>query len=379
MLGGMRLLDRYLLRELLVPLSYCLSGFLLLMVTADLIHELGSFQERKLHAADIGAYYVAKLPEFLVLGLPLGLLLALLYALTNHARHNELTAIRAAGVSLWRIGFPYFAAGFLASLAVLVLNELWLPSSAERIDQIQYRYVPRPPGMDDANLSSSSGIDNARDGRLWHFSSYDVRTSEMLNPVVDITLPNGAHRLLKADRAARINNIWTFYNAFEWKKDPQSNSPPVPLLHTNRLAKPEFLETPDQIKTEIKISPMLSSLGLRGARKADIPLIDLWNYLRFHPQPTQPALLYTKLHGRLATPWTCLVVVLIAIPFGAASGRRNIFVGVAGSIAIFLAFFTVQQISLGLGSSGYIAAWLAGWFPNLSFALVGSALICRVR
>ena len=53
-------------------------------------------------------YYLVKIPEILVLVLPLALLLALLYALSNHNRHHELTAIRAAGVSLWRMAAPLF-------------------------------------------------------------------------------------------------------------------------------------------------------------------------------------------------------------------------------------------------------------------------------
>ena len=59
----MRLLDRYLLRELLVPLGYCLSGFLLLWVSADLVHELGSLQEHKLTLGEIVAYYVVQAPR----------------------------------------------------------------------------------------------------------------------------------------------------------------------------------------------------------------------------------------------------------------------------------------------------------------------------
>src|SRR5271169_138866 len=133
----MRLLDRYLLRELLVPLGYCLSGFLLLWVTADLVNEFGSLQENKLSAGEIVAYYLVQAPGFLVLGMPIALLLALLYALTNHARHHEITAIRAAGVSLWRLCLPYLAVGVLCSLAVLALNELWVPDSADRAERIK--------------------------------------------------------------------------------------------------------------------------------------------------------------------------------------------------------------------------------------------------
>src|SRR5664279_6549748 len=109
----MRLLNRYLLRELLVPLGYCLCGFLIFWITADLFVKLGDFQRQGLEARDIAEYYLLSLPEFLTLVLPIALLLALLYALTNHARHQENTAIRAAGVSMWRLSVPYLGVGFL--------------------------------------------------------------------------------------------------------------------------------------------------------------------------------------------------------------------------------------------------------------------------
>src|SRR5215471_5695953 len=138
----MRLLDRYLLRELLVPLGFCLSGFLLLWVSADLVNELGSLQEHKLTLREIVAYYVVQAPGFLVLGMPIALLLALLYALTNHARHNEITAIRAAGVSLWRLCVPYLGVGLGASLVLFALNEVWVPRSLEAADRILLRRLP---------------------------------------------------------------------------------------------------------------------------------------------------------------------------------------------------------------------------------------------
>ncbi|HWH70770.1 MAG TPA: LptF/LptG family permease, partial [Candidatus Sulfotelmatobacter sp.] len=130
----MRLLDRYLLRELLVPLGFCLSGFLIFWITSDLITGLGQLQEHKLLARDIAELYLVKMPEFIVLVLPIALLLALLYALTNHARYHEITAIRAAGISMWRLCLPYLSVGLVASLTLLVCNEFWVPNSAERAE-----------------------------------------------------------------------------------------------------------------------------------------------------------------------------------------------------------------------------------------------------
>jgi lipopolysaccharide export system permease protein len=78
-------------------------------------------------------------------------------------------------------------------------------------------------------------------------------------------------------------------------------------------------------------------------------------------------------------PWTCLVVVLIALPFGAPSGRRNAFVGVASSIFIVLAFLVLTRVGLALGTGGHLPPWVAGWLPNIVFSAAGLWLTARVR
>ncbi len=376
--AGMRLLDRYLLRELLIPLGYCLCGFLLFWIAFDLFGELGHLQEKKLLVGDIAEYYLVTAPEFLVVVLPVALLLALLYTLTNHARHQELTAIRAAGVSLWRLCLPYLAVGFAASLVLFALNELWVPDSAEAADQILERRVPRPAGAPGRNQVRDLCFNNARAGRIWRIALYNAQTAEMIGPQVNWTLPDGSRRWLEAQRAARVNGVWTFYKVKEYQESSRTNSLPRPARQLEMEAFPEFSETPEQIKSEIK----LANLSLHSVKKAaDVPIKEILNYLRLHPQPlpSDESWLYTKLHGRLAAPWTCLVVVLIAVPFGAASGRRNIFVGVASSILIAFAYFVVQQLALALGTGGRLPPWLAAWLPNLSFGLAGLVMTARVR
>ena len=140
----MRLLDRYLFRELLSPLAYCLGGILLLGNCFTLFGDLEKLQERKLHFLDVVEYSAAITPEFLVLVLPITLLLALLYALTNHSRSNELTAMRAAGISLGRICAPYFVVGAILSAGLFVANEWVVPRSSAWAERIKSRYVRKP-------------------------------------------------------------------------------------------------------------------------------------------------------------------------------------------------------------------------------------------
>ncbi len=358
----MRLLDRYLFRELLTPLAICLGGFLVFWISFNLIQDLDKLQEAKLHLLDIIEYSAAMTPEFLATILPLVLLLALLYALTTHARHNEITAMRAAGLSLWRICVPYFVIGFIAGIVIFALNEFCIPHSADWVDKILDRHVTHQ-----ATLPQKQGFQNDAAHREWIFDTLDYRQAKLLHIQVNWVLADGSRRQLAADHAVYSNGVWTFYNASEYADHPL-------ISLTNALAMPEFTETPREMKMEIAIN----NAERIGSRKITIPLLDILDYLRFRPGAMSPWL-QTQLQEHLAAPFTCLVVVLIAIPFGAVSGRRNLFFGVAGSVFICFAYLVVQKISIFAGLGGHVPAWVAVWLPNFLFAATGIFLTARVR
>lgn len=372
---AMRLHDRYLFRELLTPLAYCLGGFLVFWVSYFFFTELDTMQEKKLQLLDCAEYALAMLPGFFVMVLPITLLLALLYALTHHAKHHELTALRAAGVSLWRLCVPYFVVGIVAGGVYFALNEIAVPRAADWSEEIKNRHVS------DENSAKSkvvfSGCAFRIGNHYWQIGEYDAAAKSMVNPNVTWTLPDGSWRALKADRAVRTNGTWLFLNAQLFRQATQQGSW-LPMGSTNAVVMPEFEETPRQIVSDLKLS---DSQSLRRSRNADIPLKELREYLKLHPNPPKAdaQALLTKYYGRWAAPWTCLVVVLIAIPFGAQSGRRNLFFGVAGSIFICFAYFVLQQVSLTLGINGQLPPWLAAWLPNLFFATTGSVMIWRTR
>ncbi len=370
----MRLHDRYIFRELLTPLAVCLGGFLVFWISFFFFKELETIQEKKLNLLDTAEYCAASLPEFFVMLLPILLLLALLYALTHHARHNEITALRAAGVGLWRVCAPYFVVGLVATGIYFALNEIAVPRCDRWAAEILSRHVKQENAPKN---TKPMGFRNARAQRLWQFGEFDARSTQMLNPTVQWTLADGSWRVLRAGRAIRTNGVWTFFNAQLFKQSgPHGDA--VPTGSTNVLAVPEFDETPQKIELLLKFS---DTQTLRGSGSADIPLAELWEYLRDNPglSPEMSHEFLTRFHGRLAAPWTCLVVVLMAIPFGAPSGRRNLFFGVAGSIFICFAYFVLQKVSLAFGINGHLPGWLAAWLPNFIFAGAGIFLTLRVR
>ena len=89
----MRLLDRYLTRELMIPLAYCLVGFLIFWGSFDWLAMAEDFQDAGMKLTACLYYYWIKLPEFISTTFPIALLIALLYTLTDLSRHHELVAI----------------------------------------------------------------------------------------------------------------------------------------------------------------------------------------------------------------------------------------------------------------------------------------------
>jgi lipopolysaccharide export system permease protein len=372
----MRLHDRYLFRELLTPLAVCLGGFLVFWISFFFFKQMETIQEKKLNLFDTAEYCAASLPEFFVLVLPILLLLALLYALTHHARHNEITALRAAGVGLWRLCAPYFIVGLLATGVYFALNEVAVPRCARWANDILSRHVKKE-NSPKSKTKFTKGFPNPRAHRVWQFDEYDSVTTRMVNPKVTWILHDGSWRFLQAERAVRTNGVWTFFNA-QLFKQAGPHGAPSPMAATNVLTLPELDETPERILLLLKFS---DTQTLHGSSDADIPLAELWDYLRNNPglRAEDAHALQTKFHGRLATPWTCFIVVLMAIPFGAQSGRRNLFFGVAGSIFICFAYFVLQRVSLAFGMNGHLPGWLAAWLPNFVFAAVGIVLTLRTR
>jgi len=373
----MRLHDRYLFRELFTPLAVCLGVFLIFWVFLLFSQELEHIRDAKLHFVDTIEYGLSLMPAILIMVMPFILLFGLLWALSNHARHNELTALRAAGISLWRICVPYFVVGLLATGAYFVLNEIVAPACDKWSASILTRYVKKTAATTSSTHFTNSGYTNHRAQRVWKFGEFHGISGTMINPVVIWYLPDGREQQLKASTAIYTNDTWVFFDVNQYV-ETAPHSGLVQLSTTNELALPDFDETPQRILMDLKFT---DKNGTLSTRSADVPLFQLWPYLQSNPDltPQEHAKLFTKFYSRIAAPWTCFIVVLMAIPFGAPSGRRNLFYGVAGAIFISFAFFVLQQVSIAFGLGGHMIPWVAAWLPNIIFALLGFFLTLRVR
>ena len=363
-------LDRYLLRELLVPLALCLCGFLIIWIAQDLINELERFRAAKLNGSDIIEYYLYRLLDELPRLLPVALLLALLYSLTNHARHNELIAIRCAGVSVWRLSLPFYMLGILLSGALFIVTDFVFPNSQEAVQAVLTRHLDEKK-QENKDLVSKFNFRNGTDGRIWEAASFDKRRWVLDQPIVKWAMSPTVSRTISAKTAYWTNDVWRFEQVTQWERTATNETPEE--QREAHLDFPAFSERPQDFLNDIKFRSFSDSKLIKKSR---FSLKEILQYLEYKPDldDAESDRIHTQLHARLAAPWTCLVVVMIAIPFASLSGKRNVFVGVASSIAFCFTYFVLQRFGLALGTSGAAPSWAAAWTPNILFAAMGLVL-----
>jgi len=152
--------------------------------------------------------------------------------------------------------------------------------------------------------------------------------------------------------------------------EPATNALPSRVVTNSVFTDRRVGGTPEELKLEIKIDQLSQR---EAAKSLTLSLAEILEYWKLHPglEGKKAAQVMTQFHGRIAQPFTCLVVVLVALPFGATSGRRNLFAGVAGSVGICFVYFILQRWCLAFGTGDLMHPILAAWLPNFVFAATG--------
>lgn len=364
----MRLLDKYLLRTVAVPFAYCLAAFLLLYVVFDLFNNLSDFVEARTTFAKIVQFYLYLLPSAFFIIFPISLLLAILYALAQLTKTNELVAMRAAGLSLLRIVTPFLGLGTAVSIFVAVINETLAPHCA----YWTYRFLKAEKHKGDVSvyIAPMLGFVNAAQQRDWMIGEFDTRTYEMKNIRVTQYFPDGTSERLQAARGAWLDGHWWFFEVVCQRYDKDGNPMGrVQFEPQNEFA--EFNEHPMDFLNEVK-DPLENPEYVSAS--------EIRHFMRTHKlAPGARARLRVNFHNRLAMPWTSLVVALFGIPLGAQTGRRGASAGIISAIFAFFLFFALVQFCSALGKKGSLDPILAAWLPNGFFFISGCVLLYRMR
>ena len=360
----MKILTKYLLKSLLAPLFYCLIGFTLIFIISDLFENFSDFLESSMRPLEILYYYSQMLPPVTVLILPACLLLAMLHSLSRLTRHSEITAMRAGGVSIYRIVMPFIGVGIAATLIVAFINEKVAPNAGWRAEKfLKYQKAGR-----DDKIFFSKNLALKNRNRVWMVQKFDTRDYSMYNVEMIEQRPDGSDAVkYHAEKALWLDGRWWFMDLTvqAYKGNGDLDGPPEMILQKEMR---DLRETPQTFMAEIKEPQYLSASEIR-------------HYLRAKKDVSSNtrARLMVDMHSRLSTPFACLIVTLIGVPIGAHTGRRGAFAGIMAAMLLFFGFYILQLTGQALGKQEIISAFLGGWLPVMVFGAASPLFIHRMR
>ena len=365
----MRILTRYVLREFLVPLFYCLTGFISIYVLFDLFGSFSRMAAAKLPAKTAALYFCGYLAPYFHYIVPAALMLATLYTMWSFCRHSEIVAMRASGVSFIAIVRPLLSVALVMAACVAYVNEVFVPQKAQWAAQM------KKDRFDQASMSKGDNIvfRNAQAGRIWNIDAFrDEEGKSLSNVQVTIDRPGGGRCMsVSAPRADYLDGEWWFFGprVQPYGAQGQEIATPVPELDALPLrCFSDFGERPTDFVMQNRPWKFNS-------------VRDRLRYLRTHPElsaETRRDCVY-DVWAQIAAPWACIVITLFAIPAGIASGRQSVFRGIIGALAMYFSFYGVVIAGMVAAKNGWCPAILAALFPYALFLALGVRAFWKQR
>ena len=210
------------------------------------------------------------------------------------------------------------------------------------------------------------GLVNEVAGRDWIVEKFDTQTFEMSNVTLTQKRPDGTAERIQTRQAHWLDGRWWFEELVTQNYDRDGNPMGPPQFELRKEMK-DIVETPTDFINEIKDPKYLSAS-------------EILNFLKTHRLSDEKiAQRKVDFHSRLAMPWTCLIVALLGIPFGAQTGRKGAFIGIVLALSLFFGLYVLVNVGVALGKKQVIDPWLAGWLPNIFFFCLGCVMVYRMR
>jgi len=364
----MTLIDRYVFREWLKVFAMGLTSMIGLIVVIQMFTSIKDFQEWGTPASAIAAFYLWQIPAQLPIVLPVALLVTLLFTLGNMHKNQEIAAMRAAGLSLWRITRSYWAAGVACTAVLVAVNTVVIPVSLERTRTLretqEFLFRNRKTAEGKAGAASVARgdsayvvFDNGRDNRRWRITSLGAYTNRASG--VQVFELDAGGRPLRQTFAARgrydtAKGYWIFEDGRSFAYGASGEGDGAQGSFHDK-AFPAFTEKPIYMQLMAKKASDLSfgEIGTLMSLAGDM-------------ESARTAALAVRYHSILAWPFSCLVVIAMAIPFAVGGVRTNPMVGVSKAIGVFALYYLFDRVGFALGSQQVLPAMLAAWVPNLA-------------
>lgn len=370
----MKIVDKYIVKELLLPFSFGVVVFSTLFVATDLLFKIVQMlAQQGVPFLLVGKFFFAKMPATVLYSFPMATLLATLLAFGRLSNDNEVVALRASGISFPRIALPALFFALTITIIAIFLNDKIVPKTnflANTTLESEIRNRVKK------NLSNLSLYSNTGQGlsRLTFVKRFDEETEIMLG--VNVWDSNeyidgnkrvvDTIRTITAQEARWINGLWLFIDGsiVEYEKQAVKYHAKFDTMEV------DIKETPKQISKQYRTP---DEMDRNAIKKKIIALTRAANDIGEVPKDIIK--LKLEYHQKISIPCASLVFALIGIPFGMRPHRSSSSMGLGISMILIFVYYILLSVGLFLGSANHISPVIATWLPNFVFLVFGGYLI----
>jgi LPS export ABC transporter permease LptG/LPS export ABC transporter permease LptF len=363
------ILDDYVLREFLTTFALVLVSFVLLMLVFTFFELLGDIIRNRTPLVTVGEYLIDLTPSMIYNITPLGVLVSVLVTFGVLTRTNEFTAMKATGISLYRVMVPILVVSALFAVALFLFDESYLPGANRRQEALRSVIKGRPAQTflrpDQKWIFGKQ--EPGKPGRIFYYQFFDPEQDRFANLTVFEFNPENfsLSRRIFASSAHWEPQLqqWIFEHGWERRFDGEAVSSYSEFFNVESY--PEITERPQYFKKE-------------ALQSQEMTFGQLERYIRDLGQSGfDTKQLSVQLNLKLADPLVTLVMAVLAIPFALSMGKRGSLTGIAAAIGVAIAYWVVKGTFQALGNVNFLPTLLAAWSPDLLFGLAGAYLLLR--
>ena len=366
-----QVVDRYVLQSFLFWCVLLLIGFVLMTHVYEFFDLLSDIVKNNIAMTRVLTYLFFRTPELIFELAPMSVLVAVLITFGVLTKHNEITAMKASGVSLYRLAVPVLAAALLMSGGLFAFAHYYVPDANRKQDAIRKEIKGKPVQTylhPDRKWVFDPGSNN--DPKVFYFNYIDGAQKLMVRPQV-FELDPANFRILKHISAEKARwsptlGTWIFENGWS-RQDPGGRHEKFFNFTGQAATFQELDERPDYFLQEVLQDQQMNyqqlAAYIRELQRSGIDTITL----------------QVSFYRKFALPLFALVMALISVPFAFLAGNKGAMAGVGVSFTIAIAYWTIGKLFEQLGDVNLLPAALAAWSPDLIFAMAGMYFFTRMR
>jgi len=354
----MKILDRYVARELIGPLVVGFVGFELLMLGNVLYLNWRLIRDAGADWNVVARLLALRAPEVAVYGIPFAMLLAVSWAVSRLARDSEFTALRAGGASVRRILVPIMAVAVVVSGVAYVNAERAVPWATHAAENIVRRMILRQP----APTFRQDIFFRVPPNYYVYIQRLDPKTKTFYNVLVYELTPQGYPMLTAARSGYWKGEILYLRKGVRHKLRPNGSWEYEARFNRATINLRQVLAdfwTEQKTPREMTAQELSKYIGVFAHSGVDVRSLEI------------------EYHFKFALPLAPLVFALLAAPLALRYSRGGGMMGLAVTFVLAFLYQVLMSWSRLLGEQGVLPAVVSAWSQNIIFGAIGVFLIVR--